>query len=119
MNVIGSRGDRWWNDPDRAVRAMTATLDAYAATTGEEVTVVLDKDPEALPNVDHVSVVVARRRGRNAADYEIEQIVAGDDDPETITVVTSDRRLVDKVRALGAKTTGAGSFRKRLDAVVG
>jgi predicted RNA-binding protein with PIN domain len=116
MNVIGSSADRWWNDPDGAMRTMTERLDAYAGETGEDVTVVLDKDPGSLPRVDNVDVVIARRRGRNAADYEIEQMVARDDDPSTITVVTSDKRLVEKVRSLGARTTGAGAFRKRLDA---
>ena len=116
MNVIGSSADRWWNDPDRAMRTMTERLDAYAGETGEDVTVVLDKDPGSLPRVDNVGVVIARRRGRNAADYEIEQMVAGDEDPSSITVVTSDKRLVEKVRSLGASTTGAGAFRKRLDA---
>lgn len=115
MNVIGSRADRWWNDPDRAVREMTAALDDFAATSGETVVVVLDKDPGGLPEVDHAEVVVARRKGRNAADYEIEQLVAGAEDPSALTVVTSDKRLVERVRSLGAKVTGAGAFRRRLD----
>ena len=115
MNVIGSRPDRWWNDPDRAMRDMAQMLDAYAVETGEEVTVVFDKNPGALPRLDQLNVVIARRKGRNAADYEIEQIVAGDGEPRSINVVTSDRRLVDKVRSEGAKVVGAGTFRKRLE----
>jgi predicted RNA-binding protein with PIN domain len=78
--------------------------------------VVLDKDPGALPEVSHAEVVVARRKGRNAADYEIERMVAEAEDPSLLTVVTSDKRLVEKVRSLGAGVTGAGAFRRRLDA---
>ena len=115
MNVIGSRADGWWNDPERAMRAITSELDDYAATSREDVTIVFDKDPGSLPAVEHVEVVVARRRGRNAADFEIEQLVAEADDPSSITVVTSDKRLVEKVRSLGARVVGAGAFRRRLD----
>jgi predicted RNA-binding protein with PIN domain len=115
MNLIGSRPDRWWNDPDRAMREMALTLDAYAISAGEEVAVVFDKDPGGLPPLERVDVTIARRKGRNAADYEIEQIVAEEEDPTSLTVVTSDRRLVEKVRALGAHVVGAGSFRSRLE----
>ncbi len=114
MNLIGSRPDGWWNNPDKAMRKLAESLDEFAAETGDQVTVVFDKDPGALPPVDHVEVAVARRRGRNAADYEIEQIVGGDEDAASLIVVTSDRELVEKVQALGAKVTGSGSFRKRL-----
>ena len=115
MNVIGSRADGWWNDPERAMRAITGELDAYAAASGEAVTIVFDKDPGSLPAVEHVSIVIARRKGRNAADYEIEQVVARADDPSSFAVVTSDKRLAEKVRSLGARVTGAGAFRRRLD----
>jgi hypothetical protein len=62
--------------------------------------------------------VTARRRGRNAADYEIAQLVENDDDPTNIRVVTSDRRLIEEVTALRAKVISAGRFRKELDAYV-
>lgn len=116
MNVVGSRPDGWWKDPDRAVRKMVEILDDHAGATGEALTLVLDKDPGALPKLEHVDVVVARRKGRNAADYDIEQIVEGAEDPSGLTVVTSDKRLADKVRSLGALIVGAGAFRKQVDA---
>ena len=115
MNVIGSRPDRWWNDPDRAMREFTSTLDRYAVRTGSEMTVVFDKDPRGLPETQQIEVVIARRRGRNAADYEIERIVSEVDDPSELLVVTSDKRLVEKVTELGAKVTSAGRFRSKLD----
>src|SRR4029453_13795094 len=45
MNLIGSRPDRWWNDPDGAVRRLIGELDRYAAATGDDVTVVFDRRP--------------------------------------------------------------------------
>jgi predicted RNA-binding protein with PIN domain len=117
MNVIGSRPDRWWNDPDRAVRRMIEQLDEYAASTGEDVTVVFDRRPKDLQPGRHgeVTVAFARRRGRNAADHEIVEIVGGDADPRSITVVTSDERLIERVREFGAGVRSSGTFRRRLD----
>jgi predicted RNA-binding protein with PIN domain len=119
MNLIGARPDGWWNDPDRAMRALAGRLDAYAAQTGDDVTVVFDRKPAALEPLHRVRVVVARWKGRNAADHEIEVMVAEDEDPGTLRVVTSDRRLVEKARSLGAKTVSSGSFRARLDGTLG
>src|ERR671918_1405110 len=115
MNVIGSRPDGWWNDPDKAMRDFTRTLDDHAGSTGKDITVVFDKNPGRLPETSHVNVVIARRRGRDAADYEIEQLVEGEEAPKRLRVVTSDRRLVDKARAAGAKVVSSGSFRRELD----
>src|SRR5437660_7737276 len=80
MNVIGSRPDRWWNDPDRAVRRFIEELDRYASQKGEEVTVVFDRRPPDVVPGRHgaVTVAFASRRGRNAADHEIVQMVAED-----------------------------------------
>jgi predicted RNA-binding protein with PIN domain len=118
MNVIGSRPDGWWNDPDRAMLRLAEALDHYAAKTGEEVRVVFDKSPEKVPKPGHVDVVIAARRGRNAADHEIVRIVAEGDDPSSIRVVTSDKRLREMVIELGARVVSSGAFRKRVDEVV-
>src|SRR5438309_11778941 len=69
MNVIGSRPDRWWNDPDRAMRRFIEELDRYASQKGEEVTVVFDRRPPDVVPGRHGAVMVAfaSRRGRNAA----------------------------------------------------
>jgi predicted RNA-binding protein with PIN domain len=115
MNVIGSRPNGWWNDPDKAMRDFAGALDDHAGSTGKDITVVFDKDPGRLPETSHVNVVIARRRGPNAADYEIEQLVTSEDDPKRLWVVSSDRRLIDKVRAAGAKVVSSGNFRQELD----
>ena len=121
MNLIGSRPDRWWNDPDRAVRRLVGELDRYAAATGEDVTVVFDRQPADLAAGAHGAAVVAfaSRRGRDAADHEIVRMVAQDQAPESFRVVTSDRRLVERVQQLGAAVTSSTSFRRRLDEALG
>jgi predicted RNA-binding protein with PIN domain len=116
MNVIGSRPDRWWNDPDEAMRRFTETVEAHAAATGKDLTVVFDKNPGGLPETEHIRVVTARRRGRNAADFEIEELVENDDDPGNLRVVTSDKRLIESITQSGAKVISAGRFRDELDA---
>src|SRR5918996_3900248 len=37
MNLIGSRPDGWWKDPDRAMRTLAGRLDEYVERTGEHV----------------------------------------------------------------------------------
>jgi predicted RNA-binding protein with PIN domain len=117
MNLIGSRPDRWWNDPDRAVRRLIDELDRYAAATGDQVTVVFDRRPPDLSPGRHgaVEVAFATRRGRNAADDEIVAMVGGDPDPSSRQVVTSDRRLAERARDLGAVVEPTSRFRRRLD----
>jgi predicted RNA-binding protein with PIN domain len=117
MNVIGSRPDRWWNDPDKAVRRLIGKLDRYAKETGEEVTVVFDRQPRDVSPGIHgaITVAFASRRGRNAADHEIAEMVADDESPATLKVVTSDRELADRVRQRGARVSSSGSFRRQLN----
>jgi predicted RNA-binding protein with PIN domain len=117
MNVIGSRPDRWWNDPDRAVRRFITELVGYAEATGADVVVVFDRRPPDVTPGAHgpIEVVFASRQGRNAADHEIVELVAADETPQTITVVTSDRALTDRVKQRGAAVASAGSFRRRLE----
>jgi predicted RNA-binding protein with PIN domain len=118
-NVIGSVADGWWRDRPGAVRRLVARLQRLAAT-GADVEVVFDTRPPDLPEGEHDGVVVhyATRRGRDAADHRIVELVAGRD-AAAIEVVTSDRALADAVRARGARVTGAGSFLARLDVVEG
>ncbi len=112
-NVIGSRPDGWWRDRPGATRRLVGLLQEHAAQSGDRVAVVLDGRPlvdlgEGVH--DGVLVAYARRGGRNAADDRIVEEVERDPNPETLTVVTSDRELATRVRALGAEVVGATSW---------
>jgi predicted RNA-binding protein with PIN domain len=117
MNVIGSKPDGWWRDRDAAVRRLLRRLQHAAARSGDDFTLVLDGRPlPDLPEGVHGGVTVryAGRRGRDAADDRIVELVTVDDDPATVRVVTSDRALAARVAA-GASTEGARAFLRRLE----
>jgi predicted RNA-binding protein with PIN domain len=120
MNVIGSRPDGWWRDRAAAARKLHGRLARLAFESAGGITLVLDGRPRAdLPEGVHddVAVAYARRGGRNAADDRIVELVGADPDPGSLTVVTSDRDLAVRVRALGADVIGAGELLRRLDAL--
>jgi predicted RNA-binding protein with PIN domain len=114
MNVIGSRPDGWWRDRRAAMGRLSESLAAFAAETGEPLTVVFDGRPFDL-SAAPVQIEFASARGPNAADDEIARRVQQDADPRSITVVTSDRDLAERVRLAGADVLGASQFRRRLD----
>ena len=97
------------------MRDFALAIDRQARVTGKTMTVVFDQDPGPLPDTAHIEIVVARRPGPNAADYEIERLVNEDADPASLRVVTSDRRLIDEVRAAGAIVVSSRKFRDELD----
>lgn len=115
MNVIGSRLDGWWKDRNAAMRAFASAVDDHARETGKDTKVVFDSDPGPLPELTHIQVVIARRRGPNAADQVIEELVAAHDDPARLRIVTSDRALIETIKALGAEVVSSGSFRAELE----
>jgi predicted RNA-binding protein with PIN domain len=120
MNVIGSKPDGWWRDRDGAVRRLLGRLQGLARTDGEPVLLVLDGRPLGdVPEGDHdgVEVRYATRRGPNAADDRIVELLGARDDRGDVTVVTSDRDLRRRVGDLGATVVGAGSLLQRLDQV--
>jgi predicted RNA-binding protein with PIN domain len=114
MNVIGSRPTGWWRDRPAAMRELVQELEALAARTGEEITVIFDGAPFDLDS-ETVKVRFASRRGRNAADDDITALVEGDETPALVSVVTSDGDLARRVSDAGAAVLGAGEFRRRLD----
>jgi predicted RNA-binding protein with PIN domain len=115
MNVIGSRPTGWWHDRTGAMRELVAELREFAEAENEPVTVVFDgKERELGEDPGRVEVRFAPG-GRDAADHEIARLVEGHPDPTSLTVVSSDTALVDRVREHGADTLGAGGFRRRLE----
>jgi predicted RNA-binding protein with PIN domain len=117
MNVIGSRPDGWWKDRAGASRRLLADLQAMPRAADESITVVYDGRPlDDVPEGAHdgIAVVYARRRGRDGADDRIVELVEAQPTRADIEVVTSDRALAERVRALGASVTGAGTLLRRL-----
>jgi predicted RNA-binding protein with PIN domain len=109
-NVIGSVADGWWRDRPAAVRRLLLRLQCL----GEPATLVLDVAQADLPEGEHGAITVryATRRGRDAADDAIRELVAED---SNVTVVTSDRALRRDVEAAGAAVLGAGTLLAMLD----
>jgi nicotinic acid mononucleotide adenylyltransferase/predicted RNA-binding protein with PIN domain len=117
-NLIGTRPDGWWRDREGASRRLVAELQGWARRSGDRIAVVLDGRP--LPDLDEgvhdgVLVAYARRAGRDAADDRIVEEVERDADPVSLTVVTSDRALVERVEALGAHVERAQAFSRALE----
>jgi predicted RNA-binding protein with PIN domain len=114
MNVIGSRPTGWWRDRPRAMRELVGELEAFAARSGEPVSVVFDGRPFDLES-DAIDVSFASRRGPNAADDDIAALVESSAERGELSVVTSDADLARRVSAAGASVVGSGEFRRRLD----
>lgn len=120
-NVMGAAADGWWRDRPAAVRRLAARLRDYAARTGDTVVLALDVPQPDLPEGDADGIVVRypHRRGRDAADDRIVELLASGmaEGPPGVVVVTSDRGLRQRIGALGRPGTtveGAGTFLARL-----
>jgi predicted RNA-binding protein with PIN domain len=109
-NVIGSVADGWWRDRPAAVRRLLSRLQCL----GEPATLVLDVSQPDLVEGEHGAITIryATRRGPDAADDLIRELVVAD---PSVTVVTSDRALRRDVEAAGAGVIGAGTFLASLD----
>ncbi len=112
-NVIGSRPTGWWRDRPGAARTFTAQLRA-AVRSG------------ALADVVIVILEGQSRRGADEGTADgVEVVHAPGEGDETIaavaaehsgcTVVTADRALADRVRAVGADVVGPTWLLDRLD----
>lgn len=132
-NVFGSRPDGWWNDRPAAQNRLIQTIAEWCRTHDDDVIVVFDAplDGRAAQRAGgNLRVLEATRRGRDAADDEIVEIVAGivagwppDERPLAaceqphVIVVTSDRRLRSRLPAnvgvdvgVHVEVVGAGRF---------
>jgi uncharacterized protein YaiI (UPF0178 family) len=116
MNLIGSRPDGWWRDRPAAWRRLGRRLERYARESGDQVTLVLDGRRPADWE-DPVETVFAGG-ARDAADDAIVARVKADPDAESLSVVTSDRGLEQRVRKLGAAVVSVSAFRRRLEEAV-
>ena len=115
-NVMGAAADGWWRDRPAAVLRLLGRLQRYARTSGDAVVLVLDVPQADLSEgvADGVTVRYANRKGRDAADDRIRELLdEGFSSP--VVVVTSDRALAADARSRGATVVGAGSMLRRLD----
>ncbi len=117
-NVVGSRPDGWWKDrPGAATRLLDSlavlAVDGTPVEPGDGTLPVVRRWPrmvvvlEGKANDAQGSAAVEVVRASGSGDDEIVAQVerfAG----SPVTVVTADRGLGDRVRALGAETTGPG-----------
>lgn len=115
MNVIGCRPDGWWRDRDAAMLRLVDLLERWVASEGDEVTVVFERPPRPPIRSSVVDVAHAPKARANSADDEIVRRIEADPNPRQIRVVTSDRWLADRSRALGAVVVGAESFRDDIE----
>ena len=115
MNVIGSKPDGWWRDRHTAMVRLVDLLERWAATEGEDVTVVFEQPPSPPIRSSVIRVAHAKRPRANSADDEIVRMLTAEGDPEAVRVVTSDNWLADQVRAAGASVEGAAGFRTQLE----
>jgi predicted RNA-binding protein with PIN domain len=116
MNVIGTRPDAWWKDRDGAMLRLVDLLERWAASEGEDVTVVFERPPSPPIRSSVIDVRHAPRPKANAADEEIIRMLQTNAEPAGVRVVTSDRLLADLARGQGATVEGAETFRRRIEA---
>jgi hypothetical protein len=139
-NVVGARPDGWWRDragatrrlageivavlvgrPEDLVERLDGMAPSVAETAGSDpadaavqVHLVLEGAASAvadLPTHPLLDVVHAPADG-DATIAELAGSLAGGVD--RVLVVTADRALRDRVRAVGAEVTGPGAFRAAL-----
>ena len=107
-NVVGSRPNGWWRDRAQAAanlcRGLTAAIDAGRLEA--PVVVVLEGAARSGSDEgDHGGLSVVHASG--SGDDTIADLVAqAADDQQTVTVVTADRALRDRVRQHGSDVVG-------------
>jgi predicted RNA-binding protein with PIN domain len=115
MNVIGTRPDEWWQDRHAAMIRLVDMLERWAASGGEDVTVVFEQPPKPPIRSTVIEVAHAPRPRRDSADDEIVRLLHADSQPGTVRVVTSDLWLSDRVHAAGATVEPAAPFRALIE----
>jgi predicted ATPase len=113
-NVLGSRPTGWWRDRAAATARLVDQVRAAAAAGRLASPVVMVVEGQARPGAaegvgDGVEIVHAPRDG----DAAIVELTASSS--TTVTVVTADRALAERVRAAGADVVGPGWLLTRLD----
>ena len=125
-NVVGAGADGWWNDRPAAFARFAAAVATWTNDHDDDVVLVYDGGSSAAIERaagGNLRIEFAARRGRDAADDRIVELVAAHLDAEpppagATVVVTSDKGLVARLRS-SVEVEGAGTFRRRLGLDVG
>lgn len=114
-NVVGSVPDGWWRDRRGAAERLRDRLAADAAAGGPalpvdpaEVVLVVEGAARGVASVPGVRVEAADGSG----DDRIVELVAAREPGRRCVVVTADRELRERVRALGAEVLGPRAVRR-------
>ncbi len=117
-NVYGSRPDGWWNDRAAASARLAQCIAEWCRDHDDDVIVVFDAPlPEATAILagGNLRILESTRRGRNAADDDIVELVddalSGGED--RLRVVTSDRGLRGRLPG-EVDVIGVGRFRSTI-----
>lgn len=116
-NVVGSRPNGWWRDRAGAARQLLERLTGLEKRLAQpaEVVVVLEgKAKSADPDVDGVRVVLADGSGDDAI-VDVVAAAVEQHSGRSVTVVTADRGLRERVESLGATTVGPGWLLERIE----
>ena len=113
-NVYGSRPDGWWNDRDRASTRFAQCVAEWCRTHDDDVAIVFDAPvPESTAMLagGNLRIEEAPRRGRDAADDHIVDLVDDASVDDELTVVTSDKGLKQRLPH-HVQVIGSGRFRE-------
>jgi hypothetical protein len=121
---MGARPDGWWNDRRAAAARLAQRIAEWCRTHHDAVTVVFDGPVDERTGAlagGNLRIEEATRRGRDAADHLIVELVEretsvgpGQGVGGRLLVVTSDRGLVERLPE-GVEVMGAGTFRNLVE----
>jgi predicted RNA-binding protein with PIN domain len=121
-NVVGSRPDGWWRDRAGAARRLLVNLAALQkhVQDASDIIVILEgaaraavKGPEA-PDTGTLRIVLAEASGDDTIVAVTADATARSNKP-TVTVVTADRGLRQRIESLGATAVGPRWLLDKLD----
>jgi len=119
-NVIGQRArgyENWYRDKPAARRQFLNDLAALAKVKTLRLAVVFDgaPDPSFPDGASFRGVRVFYARPGADADDRIIEMVEAERNKKNLVVVTSDRKLTDRVRVCGVRVMRSGEFRRMLE----
>lgn len=115
-NVIGGRVG-WHRDKEGSRRRLLQELSRWGQAQRVRLAVVFDGAPDPVFPEGAIfrGVRIYYARHGSDADERIVQMVEATRDKKSLTVVTSDRTLMNRVRVCGVQVVRSGEFRRQLD----